>query len=366
MQMTQETIDRARTLLAERVDPVIEQDLVSAGAVTDLGLADGELRVRLRLGFPADRYARDLEREFGELLGGLPGVSRVKVEAEWGVETRSVQPGLSPLPGIRNIIAVSSGKGGVGKSTTTVNLALALAAEGAKVGILDADIYGPSQPRMLGLSGRRPTSDDGKRIRPLDAFGVKCMSIGFLIDEDQPMIWRGPMVTQALQQLLGDTDWGDIDYLMVDMPPGTGDIQLTLSQRVPVSGAVIVTTPQDIALLDARKGLRMYEKVKVPVLGIVENMSLHICSNCGHQEPIFGTGGGERMAEQYGVPLLGNLPLDIHIREEADAGQPSVVADPDGPAARAYLDIARRMCARLAAGGALPGAKFPTISFEDD
>ena len=364
--MTQETIERARALLAERVDPVIEQDLVSAGAVTDLSLNEGELRVRLRLGFPADRYARDLERELGESLGALPGVSRVKVEAEWGVETRSVQPGLSPLPGIRNIIAVSSGKGGVGKSTTTVNLALALAAEGAKVGILDADIYGPSQPRMLGLSGRRPTSEDGKRIRPLDAFGVKCMSIGFLIDEDQPMIWRGPMVTQALQQLLGDTDWGEIDYLMVDMPPGTGDIQLTLSQRVPVSGAVIVTTPQDIALLDARKGLRMYEKVKVPVLGIVENMSLHICSNCGHQEPIFGTGGGERMAEQYGVPLLGNLPLDIHIREEADAGQPSVVADPDGPAARAYLDIARRMCARLAAGGELPGAKFPTISFEDD
>jgi ATP-binding protein involved in chromosome partitioning len=254
----------------------------------------------------------------------------------------------------------------VGKSTTAVNLALALHAEGAKVGILDADIYGPSQPRMLGLSGRKPTSSDGKRIHPLEAYGIYCMSIGFLIDEDQPMIWRGPMVTQALQQLLGDTNWGELDYLIVDMPPGTGDIQLTLSQRVPVSGAVIITTPQDIALLDARKGLRMFEKVKVPVLGIVENMSLHVCSNCGHQEPIFGTGGGERMAEQYGVPLLGNLPLDIHIREEADAGQPSVVADPDGPAALAYLGIARRMCARLAAGGDMPGAKFPKISFEDD
>ena len=364
--MTEATLDRARALLAERIDPVIEQDLVSAGAVAGMVLEGGTLGITLRFGFPADRYERELQAEFRELLGGLPGVAKVKVEVQWDVEARSVQPGLTPLAGIRNIIAVASGKGGVGKSTTAVNLALALASEGAKVGILDADIYGPSQPRMLGLSGRRPTTSDGKRIHPLEAFGVACMSIGFLIDEDQPMIWRGPMVTQALQQLLGETNWGDLDYLIVDMPPGTGDIQLTLSQRVPVSGAVIVTTPQDIALLDARKGLRMFEKVKVPVLGIVENMSLHVCSNCGHQEPIFGSGGGERMAEQYGVPLLGNLPLDIHIREEADAGQPSVVADPDGPAARAYLDIARRMASRLAAGGSLPGAKFPTISFEDD
>jgi ATP-binding protein involved in chromosome partitioning len=364
--MTQATIDSARALLAQRIDPVIEQDLVSAGAVADLSLEGETLRIVLRLGFPADRYERELEKEFTASLGGLPGVSRVKVEIQWDVQARSVQPGLQPLAGIRNIIAVASGKGGVGKSTTAVNLALALHAEGAKVGILDADIYGPSQPRMLGLSGRKPTSSDGKRIHPLEAYGIYCMSIGFLIDEDQPMIWRGPMVTQALQQLLGETNWGELDYLIVDMPPGTGDIQLTLSQRVPGSGAVIVTTPQDIALLDARKGLRMFEKVKVPVLGIVENMSLHICSNCGHQEPIFGSGGGERMAEQYGVPLLGNLPLDIHIREEADAGQPSVVADPDGPAALAYFGIARRMCARLAAGGDLPGAKFPTISFEDD
>ncbi|MFU8895813.1 MAG: iron-sulfur cluster carrier protein ApbC [Gammaproteobacteria bacterium] len=364
--MTQATIDGARALLAQRIDPIIEQDLVTAGALVDMSLADGVLTIVLRFGFPADRYERELQAEFGTLLGDLPGVDAVKVDVQWDVEARTVQPGLNPLAGIRNIIAVASGKGGVGKSTTAVNLALALAAEGAKVGILDADIYGPSQPRMLGLSGRRPTSTDGKRIHPLEAFGIACMSIGFLIDDDQPMIWRGPMVTQALQQLLGETNWGDLDYLIVDMPPGTGDIQLTLSQHVPVSGAVIVTTPQDIALLDARKGLRMFEKVKVPVLGIVENMSLHVCSNCGHQEPIFGAGGGERMAEQYGVPLLGNLPLDIHIREEADAGQPSVVADPDGPAARAYLDIARRMSARLAAGGSLPGAKFPTISFEDD
>jgi ATP-binding protein involved in chromosome partitioning len=364
--MNQASLERARAMLAERVDPVIEQDLVSAGALAGLELAGGILSIVLRLGFPAGRYERELQAELAELLGGLPGVGEVRVEVQWDVEARSVQPGLQPLAGIRNIIAVASGKGGVGKSTTAVNLALALAAEGAQVGILDADIYGPSQPRMLGLSGRRPTTADGKQIAPLQAFGVSCMSIGFLIDEDQPMIWRGPMVTQALQQLLGDTDWGELDYLIVDMPPGTGDIQLTLSQRVPVSGAVIVTTPQDIALLDARKGLRMFEKVKVPVLGIVENMSLHVCSECGHQEPIFGSGGGERMAQQYGVPLLGELPLDIHIREEADAGQPSVVADPEGPAARAYVGIARRMAARLAAGGALPGAKFPKISFEDD
>jgi ATP-binding protein involved in chromosome partitioning len=364
--MTEATLARARALLAERIDPILDQDLVSAGAVQDISLDGGALSVALRFGFPAERYSKELQAELQPLFAGLPGVSEVRVHTEWDVESRSVQPGLHPLPGIRNIVAVASGKGGVGKSTTAVNLALALAADGAAVGILDADIYGPSQPRMLGLSGRRPTTTDGKRIHPLGAYGIHCMSIGFLIDEDQPMIWRGPMVTQALQQLLGETEWGELDYLIVDMPPGTGDIQLTLSQRVPVSGAVIVTTPQDIALLDARKGLRMFEKVQVPVLGIVENMSTHVCSNCGHEEPIFGSGGGERMAVQYGVPLLGGLPLDIRIREEADNGQPSVVADPDGSLARSYLFIARRMAARLAAGGALPGAKFPKISVEED
>jgi ATP-binding protein involved in chromosome partitioning len=282
----------------------------------------------------------------------------------WRVATHPARGQLQPLPGIRNVLAVASGKGGVGKSTTAVNLALALALDGARVGLLDADIYGPSQPRMMGLQGERPVSVDGKRLQPLVAHGVKVMSIGFLIEEEQPMVWRGPMVTQALQQLLNDTDWGELDYLVVDMPPGTGDIQLTLSQRVPVSGAVIVTTPQDIALLDARKGLRMFQKVNVPVLGIIENMSTHLCSNCGHEEPIFGSGGGERMAVQYGIALLGQLPLDIRIRQETDEGHPTVVVDPAGRIGQAYLDTARRTAAKLSVvAGAATG--FPTITVED-
>lgn len=272
---------------------------------------------------------------------------------------------LQPIGAIKNIVAVASGKGGVGKSTVAANLALAWAALGAKVGVLDADIYGPSQPRMLGLSGQRPTTRDGKSFEPLVSFGLEVMSIGFLIDEEQPMVWRGPMVTQALLQLLNETRWGALDYLVVDMPPGTGDIQLTLSQRVPVSGAVIVTTPQDIALLDARKGLRMFEKVSVPVLGIVENMSTHVCAKCGHEEPIFGAGGGASMAAQYGVELLGSLPLDIRIREQADGGRPTVVAEPDGALARAYLDIAGRATARLASASGAGAREFPKITIED-
>jgi ATP-binding protein involved in chromosome partitioning len=276
-----------------------------------------------------------------------------------------VQGQLQPLPGIRNVIAVASGKGGVGKSTTAVNLALALAMDGARVGLLDADIYGPSQPRMMGLQGERPVSKDGRRIAPLEAYGVKVISIGFLVEEEQPMVWRGPIVTQALTQLLGDTDWGELDYLVIDLPPGTGDIQLTLSQRVPVSGAVIVTTPQDIALLDARKGLRMFQKVAVPVLGIVENMSTHVCSSCGHEEPIFGAGGGERMAKQYGVQLLGQLPLDIRIRRETDEGRPTVVADPGSRVGLAYRDMARRTTARLSVIGAGATGGFPKITVEE-
>jgi len=276
-----------------------------------------------------------------------------------------VQKGVEPIKGIKNIIAVASGKGGVGKSTTAVNLALALAEEGARVGILDADIYGPSQPRMLGVHGK-PESKDGKTLEPMSGHGIQAMSIGFLVDEETPMIWRGPMVTQALQQLLNDTNWDDLDYLVVDLPPGTGDTQLTLAQQVPVSGAVIVTTPQDIALLDARKGLKMFEKVEVPVLGIVENMSIHICSNCGHEEHIFGEGGGQRMAEQYDVDFLGALPLDIRIREETDAGKPTVVAEPDSRIAQIYREIARRTAARLSQQGKNYAAKFPKIVIQNN
>ena len=267
-----------------------------------------------------------------------------------------------PLPNVRHVIAVASGKGGVGKSTVAVNLALALKAEGARAGILDADIYGPSQPLMLG-SKDRPTSPDGRRMNPILAHGLQAISIGFLIDDEQPMIWRGPMVTQALQQLLTETVWDDLDYLVIDLPPGTGDIQLSLSQRVPVSGAVIVTTPQDIALLDARKALQMFRRVEVPVLGVVENMSTHVCSKCGHEEVIFGSGGGARMAEQYGVELLGQLPLDIRIREQADGGTPTVAADPESELAQRYRAIARKVTAGLAQ--AVP-ANFPTIQITDD
>jgi ATP-binding protein involved in chromosome partitioning len=275
-------------------------------------------------------------------------------------QTPRAQP--QPLPGVRHVVAVASGKGGVGKSTVAVNLALAFKAEGAKAGILDADIYGPSQPLMLG-SKDRPSSPDGKHMNPIQAHGLQAMSIGFLIEEDQPMIWRGPMVTQALQQMLAETVWDDLDYLVIDLPPGTGDIQLSLAQRVPISGAVIVTTPQDIALLDARKALQMFKRVEVPVLGIVENMSTHVCGKCGHEEAIFGAGGGERLAQQYGVELLGQVPLDIKIREQADGGRPTVAAEPDSPLARRYRDIARKAMARMAG---VPAKSFPTIEVTDD
>jgi ATP-binding protein involved in chromosome partitioning len=286
----------------------------------------------------------------------------VKVSSKIG--SHAVQQNLKPQEGIKNIIAVASGKGGVGKSTTAVNLALALQAEGATVGILDADIYGPSMPRMLGCSGQ-PESIDGKSLEPMVGHGIQSMSIGYLVEEDTPMIWRGPMVTQALEQLLSDTQWDNLDYLIIDMPPGTGDTQLTLSQKIPVSGAVIVTTPQDIALLDARKGLKMFEKVEVTVLGIVENMSTHICSNCGHEEHIFGAGGGGRMAEEHGVDLLGSLPLDITIREQADSGHPTVVADPESKISHIYRDIARRTAAKLAKQAKDYKAKFPKIVIQN-
>lgn len=345
-------------------DPYLEQDLVAAEAIDSIAIEGDKVTLKIKLGFPAKGYIPTLTAALKETLAAMEGVAQVNVGVNWEVAAHKVQQGVKPYPAIKNIIAVASGKGGVGKSTTAVNLALALTAEGATVGMLDADIYGPSQPRMLGIK-RRPESRDGKSIEPVINYGIQAMSIGFLIDEEEPMIWRGPMVTSALDQMLRDTNWRNLEYLVVDLPPGTGDIQLTLAQRVPVSGAVIVTTPQDIALLDARKGLKMFEKVNVPVLGIVENMSLHICSQCGHEEPVFGKGGGEKMAAQYGVTLLGQLPLDIRIREDADNGHPSVATDPEGRIAHIYRDIARRIAAKLSLQAKDSSAKFPNIAIED-
>ena len=347
-------------LLAAFVDPNLGVDWVSAKMVKKIEVADGRVAVKIALGYPAASVSAGLAEAARSLISEATGLEQVAVEVVSEILSHAVQKNLKPMAGVKNIIAVASGKGGVGKSTTAVNLALALAAEGARVGILDADIYGPSQPAMLGLSGKPET--DGKSIEPKTAYGVQSMSIGYLIDEDTPMIWRGPMVTGALQQLLNDTRWDKLDYLIIDLPPGTGDIQLTLAQQIPVSGAVIVTTPQDIALLDAQKGLKMFEKVSVPVLGLVENMSTHVCSNCGHEEHIFGSGGGAKMAAKYNVELLGSLPLDIHIREQADSGHPTVVADPQGRSAQIYRDIARKLAGRLALTAKDYSAKFPTIS----
>jgi len=316
------------------------------------------------LAYPAKSQHEALRKLVAQQLAMLPGAGKIAVNISHKVASHAVQRGVKLIPGVKNIIAVASGKGGVGKSTTAVNLALALAAEGAQVGVLDADIYGPSQPTMLGIAGR-PESKDGKTLEPLEAYGVQAMSIGFLIDVDTPMVWRGPMVTQALEQLLRDTNWRDIDYLIVDLPPGTGDIQLTLAQKVPVTGAVIVTTPQDIALIDARKGLKMFEKVSVPIVGIVENMAVHICSKCGHAEHIFGEGGAERMCRDYKVPFLGSLPLDIRIRENADSGRPTVVADPDGTIAQVYKEIARKTAVFVAQKAEDFSAKFPSIVIQN-
>ena len=342
------------------IDPNMETDLVSSKSVKSIE-ADGDgWKIEIQLGYPAAGYFDELAEAVKSALGELDGIGEVSVEVSSSIRSHAVQQNLKPLQGIKNIIAVASGKGGVGKSTTSVNLALALQAEGATVGILDADIYGPSIPRMLGCQGQ-PESTDGKSLEPMVGHNIQSMSIGYLVEEDTPMIWRGPMVTQALEQLLNDTRWRDVDYLVIDLPPGTGDTQLTLAQRIPVSGAVIVTTPQDIALLDARKGLKMFEKVEVPVLGIIENMSIHICSQCGHSEHIFGEGGGERMSEEYGVDLLGALPLDIRIREQADSGNPTVAAMQDSQISSIYRSIARKTAAKLATKARDHSAAFPNI-----
>ena len=353
-----------RAELAAIVDPHTGCDLVAQGSVRGIGLDGDRVAVELQLGYPAAGWREALAAEVRDRLQALPGIALATVSVASRVQAHKVQKELTPLPGVRNIIAVASGKGGVGKSTTAVNLALALQAEGASVGVLDADIYGPSIPKMLGLEGR-PDSPDGKSIEPKRNHGLQAMSIGLLVGEDTPMIWRGPMVTQALQQLLNDTRWDGLDYLVIDLPPGTGDIQLTLAQRVPVSGAVIVTTPQDIATLDARKALQMFAKVEVPVLGIVENMAVHTCSNCGHTEHVFGAGGGERMAARYDVPLLGSLPLDIRIREQADSGIPTVAADPDSPLSLAYRDIARRAAGRLSLQARNKAIGLPNIVIQN-
>lgn len=351
--------------IRQYTDPYLKQDLLTAKAIKNIQIDNGAVAVEVELGFPAKGYASLLIDSLTQKIEAVDGVSSTAVKVISNISVHEVQQGLKPLPNVKNIIAVASGKGGVGKSTTSINLALALAAEGASVGILDADIYGPSQPRMLGAN-RKPESQDGKSLEPIVNHGLQAMSIGFLIEEDSPMIWRGPMVTQALEQLLKDTNWRDLDYLVIDLPPGTGDIQLTLAQKIPVSGAIIVTTPQDIALLDARKGLKMFEKVNVSVLGVVENMSTHICSQCGHEEPIFGSGGGQRMADDYNVDLLGNLPLDIRIREQADGGHPTVAADPDGALAQAYREIARHAAAKLALQARNFTHKFPSIVIQNN
>ncbi len=358
------TEQQVQAALKEITDPNTGKDYVTGKEARNIKIDGDNVSLDILLGYPAKTQLEPIRKQVVTKLKTIPGIGNVTASVTMKIVSHAVQRGVKLIPGVKNIIAVASGKGGVGKSTTAVNLALALAAEGASVGMLDADIYGPSQPTMLGIAGR-PESKDGKRLEPMEGHGIQAMSIGFLIDVETPMVWRGPMVTQALEQLVNETKWRDVDYLVVDLPPGTGDIQLTLAQRVPVTGAVIVTTPQDIALLDARKGLKMFEKVNIPILGIVENMSLHICSQCGHEEHIFGAGGGERMSKDYGVELLGSLPLDIRIREHADSGKPTVVADPDGRVAEIYRRIARRVAVKIAEKQQDHSAAFPKIVIQN-
>ncbi|GAB3681476.1 iron-sulfur cluster carrier protein ApbC [Salinisphaera aquimarina] len=344
-------------------EPYLDTDLMSARAVRSLEAEEGHVKLALDLGFPCGQYGQQLAERVRAMLEAVSGIDRADVTVGFSVAARAVQPSLKRVDGVRNIIAVASAKGGVGKSTVAANLALALKADGASVGLLDADIYGPSQPRLMGIEGRAQAKD-GKTLLPMVAHGLQTMSIGYLIDKESPAILRGPMVTSALQQMLFQTAWDDLDYLIIDLPPGTGDIQLTLAQKIPVSGAVVVTTPQDLALIDARKGVEMFKKVNVPVLGIVENMSTHICSKCGHQEAIFGAHGGQTLADEYDVDLLGELPLDIAIREHSDAGTPTVVADPEGALAAAYFDVSRNTGARLARQKKDYASKFPNIKIE--
>ncbi|MCU6432893.1 iron-sulfur cluster carrier protein ApbC [Undibacterium sp. Jales W-56] len=358
------TVEDIKTALSLVIDPNTNKDLISSRSAKNIQLDGADVTLDVELAYPAKSQIDLIRKSVIAAVRTVAGIGNVSVNVYVKIVAHAVQRGVKLMPNVKNIIAIASGKGGVGKSTTAVNLALALAAEGAAVGILDADIYGPSQPMMMGISGR-PETIDGKTMEPLENHGLQVSSIGFMIDPDEPMVWRGPIVTQALQQLLEQTNWRDLDYLIVDMPPGTGDVQLTLSQKVPVTGAVIVTTPQDIALLDARKGLKMFEKVGIPILGIVENMSTHICSNCGHAESIFGEGGGQKMCAEYGVDFLGGLPLTMAIREQADSGKPTVVADPDGKIALIYKEIARKLAIKVAEKAKDMSSKFPTITVQN-
>ena len=355
------TIEAVQAALGKLIDANTQKDYVATRSAKNIKVDGDQVSLDIELGYPAKTQLEKIRGEVTEAIKSLPGVASVEVHVTSKIIAHAVQRNLKPLKGVKNIIAVASGKGGVGKSTTAANLALALAQEGATVGLLDADIYGPSIPQMLGLAGRQPDTEDGTSMEPLKAYDVQTMSIGYMIDVDSPMVWRGPMVTQALEQLLNQTNWKDVDYLIVDMPPGTGDTQLTLAQKVPVTGAVIVTTPQDIALIDARKGLKMFDKVGIPIFGLVENMSIHICSNCGHEEHIFGHGGGEQMCKDYNTEFLGALPLELAIREMADAGKPTVVGAPDSRAADIYRAIARRVAVKVADRAKDMSAKFPNI-----
>lgn len=360
------TLEAVQAALQSVLDPNTGKDFLSSKVARNIRIDGDRVSLDIELGYPARSQEDGIRSAVIAALSAIPGVGNVSAHVYSKIVAHAVQRGVKLLPGVKNIIAVASGKGGVGKSTTAVNLALALAAEGARVGILDADIYGPSQPQMLGLAGQQPVSLDGNSMEPLEAYGVQAMSIGFMVDVDTPMVWRGPMVAQALDQLLTETNWKELDYLVVDMPPGTGDVQLSMSQKVPVTGAVIVTTPQDIALIDARKGLKMFEKVGIPILGIVENMSVHVCSNCGHAEHIFGTGGAEKMCADYGTELLGSLPLNLQIREMADGGKPTVVGAPDSPAADIYRSVARQVAIKVAERAKDMSAKFPNIVVQNN
>jgi len=360
------TVEAVQTALKSVIDPNTQKDFISSKALKNLRVEGADVAFDVELGYPAKSQIDGLRKAAIAAVKAVPGVGNVSANVYQKIAAHTVQRGVKLLPGVKNIIAVASGKGGVGKSTTAVNIALALAQEGATVGILDADIYGPSQPQMLGLQGQQPESPDGQSMEPLEAYGVQAMSIGFMIDVETPMVWRGPMVVQALEQMLTQTNWKGVDYLVVDMPPGTGDTQLSLAQKVPVTGAVIVTTPQDIALLDARKGFKMFEKVSIPILGVVENMSIHICSQCGHAEHIFGHGGAEKMCKDYDAEFLGALPLEMQIREMADGGKPTVVGAPDSKAAEIYRTIARRIAVKIADKAKDMTNKFPNIVIQNN